>query len=271
MVKSRKQSGFTLIELLVVIAIIAILAAILFPVFAQAREKARAISCISNLKQIGIAYRMYMSDYDEMVPPCYQYYSPTPADNPYNNILYYPDIMNPYVKSAGIWVCPDRSFLVGTVPGDLRTALPPGKGPGKQILQWSYAANNSWDCCGLTAADNIPSFRGDSVGRYFPYPTDAAFEKQAELITFYDSDELQTWAAAYPAPHLGAGMVEGFDFLTDAYQPDTGYGPHCKGSVRMDHSDGFNSVFMDGHGKWMRASKLENWEARPGGNWSWNE
>src|SRR6478672_5991246 len=63
----RKQNGFTLIELLVVIAIIAILAAILFPVFARAREKARQTSCLSNLKQIGLAFLMYNQDYDETI------------------------------------------------------------------------------------------------------------------------------------------------------------------------------------------------------------
>ena len=66
--KSSRSSGFTLIELLVVIAIIAILAAILFPVFAQAREKARSISCLNNTKQIAIAYTMYTQDYDEVSP-----------------------------------------------------------------------------------------------------------------------------------------------------------------------------------------------------------
>src|SRR5690349_3905542 len=78
---SRVRRGFTLIELLVVIAIIAILAAILFPVFAQAREKARQSSCLSNMKQIGSALLMYVQDYDEVWPPSYYYRDPSKTDN----------------------------------------------------------------------------------------------------------------------------------------------------------------------------------------------
>ncbi len=111
---NAKRTGFTLIELLVVIAIIAILAAILFPVFAQAREKARAITCVSNLKQIGLATLMYTEDYDE----CFPYAQGN--DQPARPTV--ADLVDPYIKAGqlnnnnlggnawpetSVWVCPD--------------------------------------------------------------------------------------------------------------------------------------------------------------------
>src|SRR6201984_300402 len=99
-----KRRGFTLIELLVVIAIIAILAAILFPVFAKAREKARQTSCLSNIKQVGLALTMYVQDYDELTP------SPlpnVPAINGGNsNAEPIDQQLLPYIKSDGVWACP---------------------------------------------------------------------------------------------------------------------------------------------------------------------
>jgi len=89
-----KRRGFTLIELLVVIAIIAILAAILFPVFARAREAARATSCKNNLKQITTALMMYTQDYDEMLP-----FGGNAAGRWYN-------LTDPYIKNAGVLACP---------------------------------------------------------------------------------------------------------------------------------------------------------------------
>jgi prepilin-type N-terminal cleavage/methylation domain-containing protein/prepilin-type processing-associated H-X9-DG protein len=106
--KGAQRRGFTLIELLVVIAIIAILAAILFPVFAEAREKARQISCLSNQKQLGTAMSMYMQDYDERFPN-WRTVVPKSADDP-NAKITWVENMQPYCKNKRIWICPSDNI-----------------------------------------------------------------------------------------------------------------------------------------------------------------
>src|SRR5215217_4698733 len=122
----KRHPGFTLIELLVVIAIIAILAAILFPVFAQARAKARAAACLSNLKQVGMATRMYNQDYDEVLVPSYLYNSKTTWQ-------WWMDLLQPYVKNRDVFTCPTWS------DSEVR-ATHVGQKP--QTTRWSYGANN---------------------------------------------------------------------------------------------------------------------------------
>src|SRR5437660_6792 len=113
--KSSSKSGFTLIELLVVIAIIAILAAILFPVFAQAREKARATSCLSNFKQVGLAIEMYKQDYDGHWPLWWNgdqnHLSPPDAGNPAGSIgRFWAGAIDPYTKNNQIRKCPSDPY-----------------------------------------------------------------------------------------------------------------------------------------------------------------
>src|SRR5436853_3430185 len=99
------RKGFTLIELLVVIAIIAILAAILFPVFARAREKARATACLSNNKQLATALMMYCSDYDENFPGWDDPRTATLFQQGYGWQMIVP-ALDPYVKNKQVWDCP---------------------------------------------------------------------------------------------------------------------------------------------------------------------
>lgn len=106
--KSRSRGGFTLIELLVVIAIIAILAAILFPVFAKAREKARQIACISNLKQLALAVTQYTQDNDEQFPQGNNWHNDTRLTDG-NYLQGWKVQVQPYVKSEGVFLCPDDS------------------------------------------------------------------------------------------------------------------------------------------------------------------
>ncbi len=131
--RTKLNRAFTLIELLVVIAIIAILAAILFPVFAQAREKARQASCLSNMKQLATGTIMYTQDYDEIYPMSTQ----QGADG-----SYWTDgwarTLDPYLKSLGVFFCPndddrDPSFAPGVGISYAPNSIMPWNGPAKRF------------------------------------------------------------------------------------------------------------------------------------------
>ena len=123
---SRKRGAFTLIELLVVIAIIAILAAILFPVFAQAREKARQAACLSNEKQIALAIIAYSQDYDEQMT--FGSSSSGRGDG-------WASLVYPYVKAIGVYACPDDTTNPG---GGQDAAGADGRGPRRHAEGHSH-------------------------------------------------------------------------------------------------------------------------------------
>jgi prepilin-type N-terminal cleavage/methylation domain-containing protein/prepilin-type processing-associated H-X9-DG protein len=125
----KTRNAFTLIELLVVISIIAILAAILFPVFAQAREAAKKTACLSNVKQIDLALLMYVNDSDDQAP--------TPAEvyTPVNDVVDYWQLIMPYVKGQDLFFCPDDSFT----GCDIYKGFPDDTGPADKCI--SYGSN----------------------------------------------------------------------------------------------------------------------------------
>ncbi len=142
--RSKKQ-GFTLIELLVVIAIIAILAAILFPVFAKAREKARTSSCLSNVKQITLATMQYAQDYDENLPMSGKW-NPPPSGP---GFIYWFDAIGPYVKNTQVFICPSS-----TSQGSIYTW---NYGFVNQVVGYELARGGfNWPAGGTVASGTAP-------------------------------------------------------------------------------------------------------------------
>jgi prepilin-type N-terminal cleavage/methylation domain-containing protein/prepilin-type processing-associated H-X9-DG protein len=226
------RSGFTLIELLVVIAIIAILAAILFPVFAQAREKARASTCLSNQKQIGLAISMYAQDYDETLPPAVLLDPNTSLDT------WWEERVAPYVKSGeigGIMTCPSapsRAYaysLNGALSGRSMASVPAPAalvltGDGAQAPQLAKKPENLPRAC--------PFFNYSMTGR--------------EAL----------WV---PAPNFKTAKGDP-NAVIDATLPDEDTNK-AVGLLRSRHQEGGNFAYVDGHTRFVRkgAFRLKDW------------
>jgi prepilin-type N-terminal cleavage/methylation domain-containing protein/prepilin-type processing-associated H-X9-DG protein len=160
----RRNRGFTLIELLVVIAIIAILAAILFPVFAQAREKARQTACLSALKQYGLALNMYAQDYEETYP--FLNVGTTGAQDK----IIWSRLLFPYIKNKAVWQCPSQNNPAYQTSSNDETAA-------GQIRFWDYGT-------GFGANGRV--FRNWGPPAWGAGPTMASLNYPAETFSIID-------------------------------------------------------------------------------------
>jgi prepilin-type N-terminal cleavage/methylation domain-containing protein/prepilin-type processing-associated H-X9-DG protein len=222
--KTRRQAGFTLIELLVVIAIIAILAAILFPVFAQAREKARQTTCLNNMKQLGVGMRLYMDDWDGTYPmsgllrrPGWIY---ALADFKIDVTL---GQIFPYVKAKQAYVCPsDR--LEGQKRANSPTFL-------------SYSINGIF--CTTSGEDNPWKSMDQPLSEAaVPYPADTILLLEESIRS--------------AGPQGGNKLLGG---VNDGLIIPSAIGGADK--VADFHSGGGNYVMGDTHAKWFRAESFE--------------
>jgi prepilin-type N-terminal cleavage/methylation domain-containing protein/prepilin-type processing-associated H-X9-DG protein len=257
------KRGFTLIELLVVIAIIAILAAILFPVFSRARAKAQQTQCMSNLKQIGTATAMYMSDW-EAVPP---------------QAWWGRNVMFPYIQSAQVFVCPSspQAELVGCGYG------PPAWGwtsdwqshyiycsyVRNEIYNWSAIAaivaaskwQPNWTPYATWTATNCHmgyQFTGVSGCRYISLPVRGReIEDPSGSIEYCDAKYIGSCCYPNTGVYIMSDMSTDFAGFLGV---STGSSICCIPKDR--HNEGFNACYGDGHVKWQR------WGSTQPGDWT---
>jgi len=266
--REHARKGFTLIELLVVIAIIAILASILFPVFARARENARRSSCQSNLKQLGLGWLQYVQDYDERCPivlsqnaiavPSGLFYSPLNVASG----TYYPEWVDgiyPYVKSSQIFNC----------PSDAATAKYSGNPSGV-----SYAANRylGWSKSHQPATGTAPcganrDFCGDD-----PYLL-AKIQYPASIICLTEYGQPVYTSTGVPQTRRFYGdHVPLANFSTYGNYVSQNYNYSAYGfTLTANHLNGGNYLFMDGHVKFT-SSQDPTWNpsaspATPNDHW----
>ena len=258
----RSRFGFTLIELLVVIAIIAILAAILFPVFAQAREQARKTSCLSNIKQINLAAQMYLQDYDETLNgPAVKTDGCGKTPSQYSNYWWggrwktWPEMLQPYSKNVDVFTCPDR----------------------REQPYFGYSINVNSSNDDYPGSPTPPGNWFDGDGNCNPKAgqsaiTLASLVAPATTIWFYDSnpgyfqDGLNTWTALQADVASGGDptlQIDGSETIAQLFLNAGGRADNDpKIHDPMRHTNGMNLSWCDGHAKFAKPSAIK-------GEW-WN-
>ncbi|RYX85718.1 DUF1559 domain-containing protein [bacterium] len=234
-----KKRGFTLIELLVVIAIIAILAAILFPVFARARENARRSSCQSNLKQIGLGAIQYVQDYDEQMVRVS--YGVSNGDGPSDvNRYKWMDAIQPYVKSTQIFDCPSNANT-NTTPY-LYNAPGVGNSTGGATTKFgSYTMS-----CSLPGSLNAPSYNGGDV-------SSASLAEPSTTLWIAD---MEADGSINPPFRFIVATGNNLSFGNgSAGRRLIGYSAQS-GAIIDRHLDTTNILFCDGHVKSMKLDAI---------------
>jgi prepilin-type N-terminal cleavage/methylation domain-containing protein/prepilin-type processing-associated H-X9-DG protein len=250
----RTRQAFTLIELLVVIAIIAILAAILFPVFAQAREKARQSSCLSNQKQIGTAMLQYNQDFDEMYS--LGMYGGSASGTPRS----WAALVQPYIKNTQVFVCPSETQDLGMTPGTFTPGTPNG-------FLVTYAFNFA-----ISSNENI--YKTKSLPE-MPNPAQTVLMVDGASDTRVDPGEPVKWRAR----RGGTAVTESGLNTTDASTPRpttanrTGWLLLHAGSTSMSfadyggpaarHAQMTNVLWADGHAKAARIESFYRLRTQP--------
>jgi prepilin-type N-terminal cleavage/methylation domain-containing protein len=249
-----QRRAFTLIELLVVIAIIAILAAILFPVFAQAREAARKSACLNNLKQIGTAMLMYTQDNDEVLPLPFTNPASPPGSNPEAinaNAFGWADLLQPYVKNEGVFTCPSNE-----IRSRVRTDITPNR------FYRTPLGNTTTDAAGGAIPANTDYNYG--INEFVNSGAEGPFANAYRTL------------ASIPAPANVAGIAEGRG--SSPYSIRGGSGPYDYASVEAQvdgrrHTsrqaqkpeNAATIMFMDGHAKFTnmhRSMRPNIWTVR---------
>ena len=245
--QKNTRRAFTLIELLVVIAIIAILAAILFPVFAQAREKARQTSCLSNMKNLGTAMMLYVQDFDEAFPNQARGWAVTPcvgAQNPPEVVAdVWPFLIYNYIQSPpGDWSRPEGNIFTCPSNPNLRDLGLPTSG----------TFVNAQAVLGL-----------DLLGKFKLTPQ--ASGRYAYQSSYAINDTVVGETDSCGTPRVQATLLAGWDrpaegylFLESIGDGDTDSNDVDKedNEIFMKHSEGMNITYLDGHVKWIKDARV---------------
>ena len=250
--QSTNKRAFTLIELLVVIAIIAILAAILFPVFAQAREKARGIACISNMKQMGTALFMYNQDYDEKMPSAFINVAPINGGDV--NVIPFDSQLMPYIKNVGVFACPSD----GT-PHDSGNFWDGSYKKTKPIRSYGYVGRiNDLQANGEDANTGMSSWgQGNSL---------AAIDAPADTVSIVESWNTSGGTGDSVMGSPWGALFTGCDTYKLAGRNVPAQGDADKLSIcgnysqlpMRGHTGQGNYVFADGHAKIQRWGQIRS-------------